>query len=48
MMVTKWEKIFAMVMNVNLSLHIRNDLAYKDKWGSISKEFKKPLIICRE
>jgi hypothetical protein len=27
---------------------IKNDLAYKDKWGFISKEFKKPLIICQE
>jgi hypothetical protein len=28
-------------MNVSLSLHMKNDLAYKDKWGSIFKKFKK-------
>jgi hypothetical protein len=41
MMVTKWKKISMMVMNANLSLHMKNDSAYKNKWGSILKEFKK-------
>ncbi len=30
-----------MVMNIDLSLHMRKCLAYKDKWGSIFGEFKK-------
>jgi hypothetical protein len=38
--VTKW-KIFIMVMNVDLSMHMRNGLACKDEWGSTSGKFKK-------
>jgi hypothetical protein len=39
--ITKWKKIFAVVMNVDLSLHMKNGLACKDKWGSIYGKFKK-------
>jgi hypothetical protein len=28
-------------MNVDISLHMRNGLTYKDKWGSIFGKFKK-------
>jgi hypothetical protein len=33
--ITKWKKIFVVVMNVDLFLHMRNGLACKDKLGSI-------------
>jgi hypothetical protein len=39
--VKKWKKISAMVMNVDLSLQMRNDLGCKDKWGSIYGQFNK-------
>jgi hypothetical protein len=39
-MVTKWKKFFIVVMNANLFLHMTNDLAWKDKWGSIFGKFK--------
>ncbi len=39
--VTKWKKTSTVVMNVNFSLHMRNGLACKDKWGSIYGRFKK-------
>jgi hypothetical protein len=28
-------------MNANIFLHMTNDLAWKDKWGSIFGKFKK-------
>jgi hypothetical protein len=38
--ITKWKKIFIVVMNAYHFLHIKNDLAYKDKWGSSFGKFK--------
>jgi hypothetical protein len=31
--VTKWNKISAQVMNAGFSTQARNGVAYKDKWG---------------
>jgi len=39
-MVTKWNKISAQVMIASCSIHLRNGVACKYKWGLITKEFK--------
>lgn len=39
--ITKWNlNISAIVMNVDLSQHMRNVLIYKDKWGAILENSK--------
>ncbi len=35
--VTKWKKIFGIVMSVNYFQHMKNDPTCKDKWGTISR-----------
>lgn len=37
--VTKWNKILAKVMNVRFSIQMRNGVACKDKWGVITGDF---------
>ncbi len=39
--ITKWKTVFVIIMNVGNSQHMKNDPTYKDKWGAISREFKK-------
>jgi hypothetical protein len=39
--VTKWNKISAQVMNARCLTHLWNCVACKDRWGLITKEFKK-------
>jgi len=36
----KWKKIHVAMMIVGLSKHMRNGLACKSKWGTISRKFK--------
>jgi hypothetical protein len=35
--VTKWKKVFVIVMNVSYSQHVDNSPTCKDKWGAISR-----------
>jgi hypothetical protein len=37
----KMEKVFMVIMNVSYSQHMKNSPTSKDKWGAISREFKK-------
>jgi hypothetical protein len=42
--VLKWRKISTLVMNVGCSTHVRNGPTCKDKWSTITSNFKKKLI----
>lgn len=37
---SKWKKVHVAMMIVSLSKHMRNGLACKSKWGTISRKFK--------
>jgi hypothetical protein len=39
--VSKWRKILALIMNAGCSTHVRNGPACKDKWTTITSDFKK-------
>jgi hypothetical protein len=39
--VTKWKRILEVVMSMGFIQHLRNGLACKVKWRSISNDFKK-------
>jgi hypothetical protein len=39
--ITKWKRILKVMMSMGFFQHLRNGLAYKDKWGSILDDFKK-------
>jgi hypothetical protein len=42
--VTKWKKVFMVVMNASYSQHMKNGPTCKDKWGAISRECKKNFL----
>jgi hypothetical protein len=39
-LVLKWKKIHVAMMIVGFSKHMKNGLACKSKWGTISRKFK--------
>jgi len=41
--VLKWRKISTLVMNVGCSTHLRNGPTCKDKWSTITSNFKKKI-----
>ncbi len=38
--VSKWRKILTLVMNAGCSTHVKNSPACKDKWSTITSDFK--------
>jgi len=40
-LVSKWRKILTLVMNAGCSTHVKNGPICKDKWNTITSDFKK-------